>query len=361
MSRVLHVISSMETGGAQKLLSELLPALGSIGTETTLVVFRRTGNHLEKTLEENGIEIISLDIDNNKSPRLIPALRKHISAAEIAHIHLFPSLYEAAAASAGLPTPLVYTEHSTSNRRRAHRWMRPLERRVYGAYTRIAAISPQAAAALSEWVGPKVAPRIATIENGIDIGKISDAEPVFPAPGSKTILMISRFSQSKDQQTLIRALPLVADKNIKVMFAGDGPTLPECRRLAESLNLSGRILFLGSRSDAPSLAKGATIGVQSSNWEGFGLTAVEMMAAGIPVIASDVDGLRQVVEDAGLLFPKGDEKMLARQIDALLGNSALYGETARKSVLRADDYSIARTARRYDELYNSILNGSSLS
>lgn len=361
MSRILHVISSMETGGAQKLLSELLPALARIGTETSLVVFRRTGNHLEKILEENGIEIISLGIDNNKSPRLIPALRKHIAGADLAHIHLFPSLYEAAAASAGLPTPLVYTEHSTSNRRRSRRWMRPIERRVYSAYTRIAAISQPAAEALNEWLGEKATPRIVTIENGIDIGKIRDAEPIFPAPGCKIILMISRFSPSKDQQTLIRALPLVADKDIKVIFAGDGPTIPECRHLAETLGLSRRILFLGSRSDAPSLAKGATIGVQSSNWEGFGLTAVEMMAAGIPVIASDVEGLRQVVEGAGLLFPKGDEKMLARQIDALLRDSALYDETARKSLLRADDYSIARTARKYEELYKSILNGSSLS
>lgn len=357
MSPIIHIISSLETGGAQKLISELLPALRQLGTQATLIVFRRTGNHLEKLLTDNGIEIISLDIDNLRSPRVIPALRPYISRAKLAHVHLFPTLYFAAAAAVGLSTPLIYTEHSTTNRRRSRKWLRSIERSVYRAYREIVAISPQTAHSLEEWLGQKAASKITTIENGIDIRTIREAIPISPCPGSKSILMISRFTRSKDQKTVIRALPHVADKDIKLIFAGDGTTLPECRQLAEQLGLSDRVLFLGSRTDTPSLSKGATIGVQSSNWEGFGLTAVEMMAAGLPVIASDVNGLRQVVEGAGLLFPKGDEKALADRINALLADTALYEETVEKVTRRADHYSITRTALEYNSLYDSILNG----
>lgn len=119
--------------------------------------------------------------------------------------------------------------------------------------------------------------------------------------------MVARFAPSKDQATIIRAL-LLLDKDVRVRFVGDGETRPECERLAKELGVEDRVDFMGMQSKIPQLIAESYIGIQSSNWEGFGLTAVEMMACGKPVIATNVDGLKQVVEGTGLLFPVGDEK-----------------------------------------------------
>ena len=353
--KILHIISRLETGGAQKLLSELLPALSDCGVKADVLVFSRLDNHIEKALTEAGINIISLDIANLRSPALIPKLRKYIARYDLAHVHLFPALYECALAACGLKTPLVYTEHSTSNRRRDKKYMRPAERLVYSAYRKIVAISPQTEKALADWIGPSLGRRIVTIENGINLEKIRDAGSASFPDGKPTILMVSRFNESKDQKTLIRALPLIDDKSIRVAFAGDGPNLEECRREAVRRSVADRVSFLGNRTDVPQLINGALLGVQSSNWEGFGLTAVELMAAGKPVVASDVDGLKQVVDGYGLLFKAGKHEDLARQINRLLSNEKLFAEVAEKCYRRADMFSIDKMAERYALLYSQIL------
>jgi len=98
------------------------------------------------------------------------------------------------------------------------------------------------------------------------------------------------------------------------------------------------------------------IGIQSSNWEGFGLTALEMMASGLPVIASDVAGLKQVVEGAGLVFEVNNAFDLAQKINDLLNNIPLYNKIKSQSLQRALEYDIRITAQKYLCEYKSIHN-----
>ena len=116
-----------------------------------------------------------------------------------------------------------------------------------------------------------------------------------------------------------------------------------------------RIFFLGVRTDVPSLLKTADISVVSSHWEGFGLVAVEGMAVGKPLIASDVAGLSNVVKGAGILFEKGNDKELAKIIQELLADDKYYKKVAEAGFERAKQYDINSMVEKQIQLYNELL------
>ena len=358
--KVLHIINSLETGGAQKLLADLLPRLNKYyDTEIKVAVFNITNSEYEKILTDCGIEVINLKT-RPASVKAIWQLSKLMQQTDIAHVHLFAANYAAAFAKILTHKPLVLTEHSTHNKRRDHSWLRPVEKFVYRRFNKIACISVQTAQTLTEWIGCDIAQkRIETITNGIDIERYSNAhasspERMFGKPGIP-VLMVSRFVESKDQPTLIRAIEEIPNSEVYAVFAGDGPLKEQCIRLADELGVSDRILFLGTRNDIPEIIKASKIGVQSSHWEGFGLSALEMMAGGLPVIASDVPGLRQVVENVGATFPTGDHKSLAKEIQQLLADDTSYAMAASLGLGRAVEYSIDKTVNDYHNLYRQLL------
>ena len=348
--RILHIISSLEVGGAQKLLANLLPLLAQ-GHSVTLLVNTDVGGSFTSRVKAAGINIIESRLPVY-SWRNIFFIRRLLDGYDIVHVHLFPTVYWAACASLFKRSRMVYTEHSTSNRRRGKWYFRPIEQWVYSRFLKVISISSQTQQALTAWLraGDGDA-RFVTICNGIDLTAFPMAPRQCHTP--RTLIQVSRFEAAKDQDTVIRAMTLLPD-NMQLLLVGDGSRLAECKQLAETLTCSQRIRFLGARSDIAALLQQADIAVQSSHWEGFGLTAVEAMACGLPVIASDVDGLRQVVEGSGLLFTSGDAAMLAEQVMQIVGDPARYEELSTKSVQRASQYDIRTMAEAYLALYGEI-------
>lgn len=347
--KILHVISSLEIGGAQRLLSDLIPIQKQQGLEVSLLVNEPVRNEFTDKVEKAGVRIISLDNPRYNSPKNILLIRKIIKDYDVVHVHLFPSLYWVALASVGLGVKLVYTEHSTSNRRRDKNYLRPIERFIYNRYDRIIAISKQTKDALQRWLKASDA-RFAVINNGVDTKAFADKRrQVVP----KSLIMVSRFVASKDQETVIKALGYL-DDDVTLRLVGEGANMEHCKIVAQQAGVADRVSFLGSRSDIAELIAESYIGIQSSNWEGFGLTAVELMAAGKPVIVSDVDGLKQVVDGAGETFRRGDERDLAAKISRLLDSRTLYDDVARKCQERAGRYDISVMAEKYGAVYDTL-------
>lgn len=348
--RVLHVISSMEIGGAQRLLSDLLPLLKQDGIDVSLLVLKTENTGFTMKILDAGVPIISLDVESFRNPLLALKIRDIIRNYDIVHAHLVHALYLCSIAARGLNIRLVYTEHSTSNNRRGKEFMRPIEKWIYGRYEKLISISEQTQTALQSWLQSKDK-RFVVIHNGVDT-KVFSSKHCKKIPYS--LIMVSRFASSKDQETVIRAMKMLHD-NVIIRFVGDGENLERCKQAAKEIGVGKRVSFLGARTDVANLVAESLIGIQSSNWEGFGLTAVEMMAAGLPVIATEVDGLKQVVEGAGLLFKVGDEKSLADNVNSLLGNITLYEEIAKKCRERALQYDIIYTRQQYARVYKSLL------
>ena len=350
--KILQVISSLETGGAQKLLSDLLPLIAE-KHEVTLLVNKDINNIFTQKIKNSNVRYICSNLPNLYSLKNYFVLRKMIGQYDIIHVHLFPLIYWVAIASIFKKTNLIYTEHSTSNKRRDKRYFRPIERWMYSRYKRIISISQQTQDAIMTWLkADSNDKRFTIVNNGIKLSAFHKHKE--SSNSKRNIIMVSRFVPSKDQITVIRALTMLPD-NINVTFLGDGETMNRCKNEAERLGVRERIVFAGQQDDITTWFTKADIAIQSSNWEGFGLAAVEAMAVGLPTIASDVEGLRQVVEGAGLLFPKGDAKTLSKLILQTLTDNSVYQEISEKCRNRSLLYDIQNTANLYVSIYEEVV------
>jgi len=167
------------------------------------------------------------------------------------------------------------------------------------------------------------------------------------------VLMVSRFNPEKDHSTLIKSISKL-DANVHLVLVGDGPLKNDCEKLAQQLNLSSRIHFIGIRTDVPSIIKAADVCVLSTNWEGFGLVVVEYMICKKPVVVSDVEGVF-FAHDIGVLFPKRDYIKLAEEINKLLSDGEYANIIANRCYERAKEFDIVKTASDHMNLYTSLL------
>jgi len=366
--KILHVISALNIGGAEKMLTELLPCLKSDRNEISLLILGSYNEEFVKELIRENLKIIKGGIKNIYSISNILILKKNFKNQDIIHVHLFPSLYLCSLCKFLFypKTKMVYTEHNTYNKRRNKRFLRYIEKFIYSQYNIIGCISEATRINLLKWLftdnykdSDSLHEKYRVVYNGIHINKYSEALParLDIKSNKKIIMMVSRFSKQKDHETLIRAYRNVLEKydNSILVFVGDGDTKKDMEILVNESGLKESVLFFGSRNDVPNLMKAAYVGVQSSYWEGFGLTAIEFMAAGKPVIASDVDGLNSVVKDAGILFPQSDDQKLSDHILKLLTDNCFYQYISKKCFENAKFYSIESTADNYIQIYKDLI------
>lgn len=355
--RVLQIINSLSLAGAETLVKELSLRLQRRGILTHVYMLHRSNSPLEQDLDRASIALFGPTGLSIYSPAQVWALTRFLSSHhyDLLHVHLFPAQLWAALAAKRLPrrVQMVTTEHSTHNRRR--RWyFRLLDHLMYRQYVRIVCISEATEQALLFWM-PSLAGLTQVIPNGIDIERFAMSRSC----NKKTLLGISddcplvvsvgRFELLKDQSTLLRAVSRL--EGVHVALVGDGPLREELVSLTHRLGITGRVHFLGRRTDIPKILKTADIYVQPSRWEGFGIAALEAMSAGLPVVASNVPGLADVVGDAGMLFQPGDIDALTSHLRLLLDNPSLRMKLGEQARSRAAKYGIETTVEQYVELY----------
>ena len=128
----------------------------------------------------------------------------------------------------------------------------------------------------------------------------------------------------------------------------------ELELFTKTEKLKPRVFFLGKKTNVYEHLKASDFVVLSSRYEGLSLSSIEGMASGKPFIASDVLGLREIVNDYGVLFPQGDEKILANKILELNDNPDLYSETVKKCQERAEQFDIHIMVDEHIKLYKKI-------
>lgn len=359
--KILHIITSLELGGAEKLLTELVPYQKSKGNFVKVMILSDVGAVFKKELEERGVEVLVSKSNSIKSPLNIFSILNEIKKEDydIVHAHLVHAQYWTRVAKIldGKKRKYITTEHSTSNRRRDSKLMKSLDRFIFGGFDKIVSISEATQKSLQDWLG-RDGNSFEIIYNGIDISEFEKSEPYKKSElGIKDddylLMMVSRFHQSKNQLGVAEALMWLPVK-YKLVFVGDGSTEESVKKYCQDNNLINRVKFLGMRKDIPRLLKTADIVIQYSFFEGFGITAVEAMASEKPVIASNVPGLSQVVEDAGLLVDVKNSKELAKIILSLR-NEEMYREVSKRCFERSKKYSIEWCANNYLDLYEREL------
>jgi len=209
--------------------------------------------------------------------------------------------------------------------------------------------------------------KIKVIKNGIDVERfqvdqkdIQKLKKELNLEGKFTLTAVGRLHQPKDFSTILKALKLLISQieNVKLLIVGDGPLRRLLEEETKNLNLSDYVEFLGFRNDIPTITNFSDIMILSSNWEALGLVCLEAGACKKPIIASDIEGIREAVIDGktGYLFKTGSAKDLFEKILELYENEELrkeMGESGYKFVF--ENFSKERMVKEYQNLYESIL------
>lgn len=362
--KILHIINSLGSGGAEKLLESSLPKMQQNKDITVeILILTNKNNVFEKKLLKNDIKVLNNNL-NVRNPinilKIIKILKKN--EYDVIHAHLFPTLYWVAIASkfiGNVKTKYIYTEHSTYNKRRKFTLLKSVEKFIYNSFDKIICITEDTKTNLINWLNlSRNDSKIITIENGIDVEKFDKALPferatLIPSVNEESIFlcMVSRFSEQKDHNTLIRSLKFLPN-NYHLLLVGKGKRYQELINLTAELLLEDRVHFLGFRDDPEKILKASDLIILSSNWEGFGLAALEGMAAGKPVLVSNIEGLSSVVGEAGFIFNQGDSGDLARKIKKII--SLNQDEIKEKSKKHAYKYSIEKMVRKHKNLYYDL-------
>ncbi|MBI3861746.1 MAG: glycosyltransferase [Planctomycetia bacterium] len=207
--------------------------------------------------------------------------------------------------------------------------------------------------------------KIVVVPNGVDVSKFTAATPAdlgllgIP-PGSETLLTIGRLDRQKGLATLVEAAARVIPKhpNVHFLLVGEGPERGPIENLIQQKGLGTRIHVAGWRSDVPDLLAAGSALVLPSLWEGMPNVVLEAMAAGLPVVATRVEGVAELVREGetGLTVPAESPQELAGAIEKLLGDPEAawaMGHAGRERA--AAEFTWETMTRRYEALYESLL------
>ena len=231
-------------------------------------------------------------------------------------------------------------------------WKRAMSRRL-DAHV---AVGDRAARMVERDVGLP-AGSIRTIHNAVDPATVTRRAQTPRGDGPLVVGALGRLVPQKGYDVLLRAVAALGSADIRVRVVGEGPERGTLERLAESAGVADRVTFEGWRDDAPAVLASFDVLVLPSRDEGFPLSIVEAMLAGVPVIATDVGSVGEAITDGetGLLVPPDDPTALATALSRLAADRSLSCVLAERARARASaEFTAATMARSFEALYAEI-------
>lgn len=353
--RIAHVTIGLEVGGQEKLLVEFARHADRERFELHVVSIGGRGT-LAGDIEACGWGVTAMDAASGLRPSLVPRLAGWMRRwrPDVVHTHDNRSLFYAgpAARLAGLRRPRVlHTRHwwqiaMTPREARAHRYMAALADR----FVCVSELVHRASA--EEGIAPG---RLRTILNGIDVGRFAYTGPRAGGP----LVTVARLSPEKDVANFVRAVAILAREapSIRAEVAGGGACLDELVALADELGVADRVAFLGEVRDVPAVLERASAFVLPSKAEGIPLTLLEAMARGLPVVATRVGGVPEVVVEAetGYVVPPSDPAALAAAMGRVWGDPELGRRSGEAGRRRAEErFDVRRMVADYEATYEEL-------
>jgi len=361
-SACFHVIHSLEYGGAQKDLYYYAKFHDRDRYRLEAVSFY-PGGEMIPALEDLGIRVHILGT-RTADPRSVLRLRKIFSRgdADIVHFHSYLPVFSGVPAAELAKVPVkVVTEHSVYVRKAGGRFSDMVYSRLRGRLDMIIACSEEVRRSHGAGADPG---RIVTIANGVDLDHFNAAGPgAGTGPAAYHVGTVGSLTAAKGYHYLLKAARLLADRDIpvKLTFVGDGPLREDLERQASRSGIGERVFFAGRTSDVMAFLPSFDVFAGSSVREGLPLAILEAMAAGRPVVTTDVGGNREAVTDGvtGLLVPPGDPYALADALEGLWKDEGRRSSMGKEGRARVEERFSARTmVSETEKLYESILGRS---
>jgi glycosyltransferase involved in cell wall biosynthesis len=370
--RILHVITRLPVGGAERLLVDI--ARGLDGRRfTSIVCCIQDRGELAAELEAAGIAVFCLERMRGKrfDWRAIGELARLMreQRIDLVHSHLYHANLYARLAARRARVPAIATVHNTYVKSKLHREL--LNRWLARGSAKVIAVSEDVRKDLL--AHDRIpADKIAVIHNGIDVSRVdtplsrAEARERLGLAGDVIALgCVARLEEQKGHRFLLEALALLNDPRrgparFRAVLVGDGRLRAELEQRAAALGVRDSATFLGTRRDVAEILRALDICVMPSLWEGLSVAMLEAMAAGLPLVTSDVSGASQVVGDNeyGLKVPAADAAALAGAIAGLADapeRRRALGAAARERVLQhfSARAMLAELSRLYEEVSSS--------
>jgi glycosyltransferase involved in cell wall biosynthesis len=353
MTRIVHVISSPGgIGGAERVMAGIVHNAHSYDH---VVLNPFSYDHQNEDLARlcYGVDYHAVRCRHLiELPRTLRWLRVQLAKAapDLVHVHLFHALVVTAVVNR-LDVPYVLTHHHGSRYADEGQHLRAsLDYRFGARYDRIVGVSEWTARVLREKCGYPDG-KLSVIRNGWEGKPLVRGKP----QKRPTIISIANLRWQKGHDILLTAMSQVvrALPDARLVLVGDGKRRPELTRLAHRLNLDGHVEWCGQVDDVWPLLRDADVFALASRHEPAGISILEAMAAGLPVVASAIGGIPEIVEPGvtGELFPVGDAALLADRLTMLLRNEQLRAEMGERARKYAAQQSMKRMAEQYETLY----------
>ncbi|AIS52162.1 putative glycosyltransferase [Thermoanaerobacter kivui] len=366
-TKVLHIIRRSE-GGMKKHLLSLVRLLDK--EKYQIAIFCSFDQETQEYLKGLGIQVFEVDIDDGinfkKDYKAIKSIRKIVSEfkPDIVHMHGAKASLVGRIACYNKPVKSVVTVHNFLNYNNMNLYKKKL----------ILGLSKILDKKTSQFIAVSNALKNDLILNqNVDKNKIKvvyncidttfydetsfDLRKELNLPENSFVVgSIARLIPAKGVQDLIKAASILKNINAYFVIAGDGPFKEELQKMIEGLNLKDKFFLLGYRRDIPAFLRNLDVFVLPSHEEGFGISVIEALNEGIPVVATKVGGISEIIEDGinGILVEKGNHIELAKAIQRLLTDEELRKRLSLKGKNSAEKYSCKKMVEEIEQIYDSL-------
>ncbi len=355
--KIVHVVYSMEMGGAEMLVAQLGRAQREAGHDVTVCAYSKLGP-LGQMLREEGLTVHVL----GEAPVWKTMLRYvrlfRVLRPDVVHCHNpAPTLQAAMGARLAGARCVVSTRHSLVSP--------PYDRNAEIKFSLIARLFVDYVAGICEITCRNLrgapltkAEQIVRVYNGV--APLQAVEPVIKDGDAFVLLFVGRLAEVKDLPTMLRAFAIAVEREprLRLWIVGDGPVRSAMERLASELGLVDSVRFWGQRLDPAAFFAAAGAFVMSSVSEGLPMSLLQAMSVGLPAIVTDVGGMQEVVElsGGGVRVPVGDASAMAEAMVRMAQDSGLrnaLGGRAREAF--QEHFTLRQMHEAYLRLYTSRL------
>jgi len=359
---VLFVIDAMIRGGGPKVCYELIRALPADRFRPCLLTLFELGS-LGEALAASGVPALCLSLRRPFRPRqLLKALPRiaafaHQHQVRLLHAHLTAGGLYGGLAARRLGLPALFTVHGALSRGGPLRWVELFVRQLFPL---LVTVGRQVDLETRRHLRSPKRHRVLQVYNGIDTHYWRPPDPAEPRHGGLCLTMVANFFREKDHHTAIEGFRRLQERwpgPLRLQLVGEGETRKQAEDQVARAGLD-TVHFLGPVADVRAVLARTDIALLASRSEGISLAVLEAMAMGVPVVASDVGGMREILTEGaeGLLVPPGDPESLSTALARLVGDARLRAELGRQGRARVEEcFSLAAMSSAYMESYIQMM------
>ena len=355
--KILQVIPYFCFGGAETMCENLTYALTAMGHSVTVVSLYNEKTPIAQRMEAAGVKILYLDkqlgLDLSMVSKLAKIMRQE--KPDVVHTHLNVIKYAAAAAKLCGIRRCVHTVHNVAPEEAENRQQKLINTVYFKlGWSVPVALSPEVRNTILSFYGLKEK-KVPMIYNGVDLSKCLP-KTNYGVSHPAVLLHVGRFNEQKNHKGLLEAFAKILKNHPDccLKLIGDGELLEETKQYADSLGIREKVSFLGNQSNIYPFLQEADVFLLPSKFEGMPMTIIEAMGTGLPIVASAVGGVPDMMthRESGMLVPCEPEAV-SNAVCALLESEDLRQTLGRAAKVGSEQFSAAYMARAYSEVYKS--------